>query len=146
MPTSLELYAENENEIESKACVFETEYNIRNQKMLRIHFYGNEKINCPGFKKISVKDMMENRQKVFIVLNDSTLKEFELRIFDWTTVRSLINVQSVINVKGDKFSKKNKLTGRKSSLISVQGDFFQNDSETHLTLEISTILFLTLVH
>ena len=111
MPTSLELYAENENEIESKACVFETEYNVRNQKMLRIHFYGNEKINCPGFKKISVKDMMENRQKVFIILNDSTLKEFELRIFDWTTVGSLINVQSVINVKGDKFSKKNKLTG-----------------------------------
>ena len=86
MPTSLELYAENENEIESKACVFETEYNVRNQKMLRIHFYGNEKINCPGFKKISVKDMMENRQKVFIVLNDSTLKEFKSRIFDWTNI------------------------------------------------------------
>ena len=35
-----------------------------------------------------------------------------------TTLRSLINVQ------GDKFSKKNKRTGRKSSSISVQGWFF----------------------
>ena len=38
-----------------------------------------------------------------------------------STLRSLINVQSVINVQGDKFSKKNKRTGRKSSSISVQG-------------------------
>ena len=37
------------------------------------------------------------------------------------TLRSLINVQSVINVQGDKFSKKNKRTGRKISSISVQG-------------------------
>ena len=37
------------------------------------------------------------------------------------TLRSLINVQSIINVQGDKFSKKNKRTGRKSSSISVQG-------------------------
>ena len=36
------------------------------------------------------------------------------------TLRSLINVQSVINVQGDKFSKKNKRTGQKSSPISVQ--------------------------
>ena len=36
------------------------------------------------------------------------------------TLRSLINVQSVINVQGDTFSKKNKYTGRKSSSISVQ--------------------------
>ena len=58
-------------------------------------------------------------------------------------------VQSVLNVQGDKFSKKNKRTGRKSSSISVQGAgviFFQNDLETYLTLEISTILVLTLVH
>ena len=40
----------------------------------------------------------------------------------FATLRSLINVQSsVINVKGDNFSKKNKRTGRKSSSISVQG-------------------------
>ena len=31
------------------------------------------------------------------------------------TLRSPINVQSVINVQGDKFSKKNKRTGWKSS-------------------------------
>ena len=37
------------------------------------------------------------------------------------TLRSLINVQSVINVQGENFSKKNKRTGRKSSSISVQG-------------------------
>ena len=37
------------------------------------------------------------------------------------TLRSLINVQSGINVQGDKFSKKNKRTGRKSSSISVKG-------------------------
>ena len=37
-----------------------------------------------------------------------------------TTLRSLINVQSVINVQGDKFSKKNKRTSRKSSSISVE--------------------------
>ena len=57
-------------------------------------------------------------------------------------------LRSVINVQGDKFSKKNKRTGRKSPSISVQGrgDFFQNDSKTHLTLKISTILVLTLVH
>ena len=36
------------------------------------------------------------------------------------TLWSLINVQSVINVQGDKFSKKNKRTGRKSSSIRVQ--------------------------
>ena len=35
------------------------------------------------------------------------------------TLRSLINVQSVINVQGDKFSKKNKRTGRKSSSKNV---------------------------
>ena len=34
------------------------------------------------------------------------------------TLRSLINVESVINVQGDKFSTKNKRTGRKSSSIS----------------------------
>ena len=37
------------------------------------------------------------------------------------TLRSLINVQSVINVQGDKFSKKIKRTGRKRTSISVQG-------------------------
>ena len=37
------------------------------------------------------------------------------------TLRSLINVQSVIKVKGDKFSKKNKRADRKNSSISVQG-------------------------
>ena len=48
-----------------------------------------------------------------------------MKIFYCLTLRSLINVQSVINVQGDQFSKKNKRTGRKSSSISVQVSFFQ---------------------
>ena len=45
--------------------------------------------------------------------------------FCLTTLMSLINVQSAITVQGDKLSKKNKRTGRKSSSISVQVSFFQ---------------------
>ena len=42
-----------------------------------------------------------------------------------STLLSLINIQSLITVQGDKLSKKNKRTGRKSSSISVQvGKFF----------------------
>ena len=38
----------------------------------------------------------------------------------YRTLMSLINIQSSITVQGDKLSKKNKHTGRKSSSISVR--------------------------
>ena len=51
------------------------------------------------------------------------LKRPFCRIVD-STLTSLINVQSAINVQGYNFFKKNKLTGQKSSPISVQVSFF----------------------
>ena len=45
------------------------------------------------------------------------------------TLMSLINVQSVITGQCDKFSKKNKRTGRKSSSASVEVSFFQKISK-----------------
>ena len=46
---------------------------------------------------------MDNIQKI-VMLNCSCLVKSYIRIYG--TLRSLINVQSVINVLGDKFSKK----------------------------------------
>ena len=43
-----------------------------------------------------------------------------------STLLYLINIQSLITVQGDKLSKKNKRTGRKSSSISVQVIFSDN--------------------
>ena len=46
------------------------------------------------------------------------------------TLTSLINVQSLITVQGDKFSKKNKHKGQKKSSISVQVSFFSENTFT----------------
>ena len=97
------------------------------KRMTLIH--PSEKFVGPDFSdkfQTNIKSALESFNvemvlgKNIIRYNDIVLLH-SLLITEFSTLRSLINVQSVINVQGDKFSKKNKRTGRKSSPISVQG-------------------------
>ena len=84
-------------------------------------------VTLSGFQSFWLSVMLT----LFLLFLFNTFKKENFQLNDFTTyssskstLRSLINVQSVINVLGDIFSKKNKRTGRKISSISVQGWFF----------------------